>query len=205
MQALGLVKREFTLSLRSWSVDGGPVASQSPEIWAETDSAVASGDIPGAAAKLRRHLEYVSRELADSLGARVVFRGDESYDLGDLLPNVVGAWNRVLKAAAKAAQDWKDEEQQKGVAALKEKFSHAVKNTKTEEWALNPAVHFNEWANFTKSEFLPLVHAYRELLSNWQCAKCGSWAYVTPRKGSRETARCKCGQGISLNLRAKSP
>ena len=180
------------------------MASQSPEIWTEIDRAVASGDLPGAAAKLRRHLEYVSRELADSLGARVVFRGDESYDLGDLLPNVVGEWNRVLKAAAKAAQDWKDEEQQKGVAALKEKFSQAVKNTKTEEWALNPAVHFNEWASFTKSEFLPLVLAYRELLSNWHCAKCGSWAYVTPRKGSREAARCKCGQGISLNLRAKS-
>lgn len=203
MQALGLVKREFTLSLRSWSVEGGPVASQSPEIWAEIDSAVESADIPGAAAKLRRHLEYVSRELADSLGAKVVFRADENHDLGDLLPDVVGKWNRILGAGAKAAQKWKDEEEQHRVAALQEKFSQAHKNTRMEEWALNPAVHFNEWANFAKTEFLPVVQSYRNLLSNWQCAKCESWAYVTPKKGAAEVARCKCGKGITLNLREK--
>ena len=32
-----------------------------------------------------------------------------------------------------------------------------------EQWAANKAVHYNEWANFGKRDFEPVVSAFREL------------------------------------------
>ena len=30
-----------------------------------------------------------------------------------------------------------------------------------ERWQVNPAIHHNEWANFQKGDFTPVVPAYR--------------------------------------------
>jgi hypothetical protein len=33
-----------------------------------------------------------------------------------------------------------------------------------QNWAANKAVHYNEWANFGKKDFMPVVAAFKELL-----------------------------------------
>ncbi len=71
-----------------------------------------------------------------------------------------------------------------------------------EQWAVNKAVHYNEWANFGKKDFEPVVAAFKELLGCFRCDKCESWIYVTPR-GTPESLRCACN-AISLNLKPKA-
>ena len=71
-----------------------------------------------------------------------------------------------------------------------------------EAWAVNKAVHFNEWANFTKAEFQKVVGAFKSLLAELRCSSCESWLYVTPRKGKPESLRCQCGS-LTLNLRPR--
>ncbi|MEQ1911402.1 MAG: chromosome segregation protein SMC, partial [Vicinamibacterales bacterium] len=73
--------------------------------------------------------------------------------------------------------------------------------TNVEQWAVNKAVHYNEWANFGKKDFEPVVAAYKELLESFTCDACESWLYVTPR-GTPESLRCPCN-AISLNLKSK--
>ncbi|MCH7685348.1 MAG: acyltransferase domain-containing protein [Planctomycetes bacterium] len=68
-----------------------------------------------ASGRLRRHMEYVAGELADQLGAKPPYRGDFSYDLGDLLPAVIGRHGELLKLAAKAANSWNDDVAKAGV------------------------------------------------------------------------------------------
>ena len=71
-----------------------------------------------------------------------------------------------------------------------------------EQWAINPAVHYNEWENFSKEDFMPVVKAYKELLSIMRCEKCETWLYVSPSRGDAESFRCSCAQ-INFNLKSK--
>ena len=70
-----------------------------------------------------------------------------------------------------------------------------------EQWAVNKAVHYNEWANFGKRDFEPVVAAFKELLGCFSCEACESWVYVAPR-GTPDSLRCDCN-AISLNLKKK--
>ncbi len=67
----------------------------------------------------------------------------------------------------------------------------------------NAQVHYNEWANFGKKDFEPVVTAFRELLEQFRCDTCDAWIYVTPPRGMPESLRCSCA-AISLNLKPKA-
>ena len=88
-------------------------------------------------------------------------------------------------------------------AATKRKTSLSTSNAamNVEQWAVNKAVHYNEWANFGKKDFEPVVAAFKELLGCFRCETCESWLYVTPRVNP-ESLRCPCN-AISLNLKPK--
>ncbi len=204
MQMEALVEARGGVAFHSWSVETGPIFEQISEVWTQIEADLAKNDVPAAAGRLRRHLEYIAAELADQLGAKPTFRGDFSYDLGDLLPAVIGRQGELLKTAAKAANDWKDVEAKGKVEAMKTTRSETLAACGGEEWVINRAVHYNEWADFSKVEFKAVVAAFKNLLLQFRCPKpeCDSWLYVTPRKGNAELLRCRC-MGINLNLRPK--
>ena len=202
MQTAGLVESKGGVAFHSWSVQTGPIVEQAAGIWDDIESDAAKGDTDVAAGRLRRHMEYVAGELADQLGARPRFRGDFSYDLGDLLPPVIGRHGELLKLATQAANTWNNEDAKAKIEALKTARSNALSAYGDEAWVINTAVHFNEWANFTKAEFLEVVGAFKSLLAELRCSSCGSWLYVTPRKGDTESLRCRCGS-VTLDLKPK--
>jgi RecF/RecN/SMC N terminal domain len=204
MQTEGLVESRGGVAFHSWSVQTGPIFEQISEVWDQIEADLAKNDVPTAAGRLRRHLEYISSELADQLGAQPTYRGDFSYDLGDLLPAVIGRQGELLKLAAKAANDWKDEGAKAKVEAMKTARSEALAAYGGEGWVINKAIHFNEWADFSKAEFRQVVAALKTLLLQFRCPKpeCDSWLYATPKKGDPEVLRCRC-MGVNLNLKAK--
>ena len=202
MQTEGLVKSKGGVAFHSWNVQTGPIVEQAAGIWDDIESNVAKGDTDGAASRLRRHMEYVAAELVDQLGARPTFRGDFSYDLGDLLPPVIGRHGELLKLAAKAANTWNDKDRKAKVEALRTARSQALAAYNGEGWVVNKAVHYNEWANFTKAEFRNVVDAFKSLLAELRCSSCESWLYITPKKGDLENLRCRCGS-VMLNLKSK--
>lgn len=81
------------------------------------------------------------------------------------------------------------------------KKGKSVIDTKSDDWMINKAVHYNAWRNLQATEFAVLASAYRALLKSMQCsnAPCGEFLRVSPPKGSREVLRCGCGQN-NLNL-----
>jgi predicted DCC family thiol-disulfide oxidoreductase YuxK len=202
MQTEGLVDSKGGIVFHNWSVQTGPIFEQFADVWDQIDKDLAKNDVSAAAARLRRHLEYISAELAHNLGAKAPFRGDFSYELGDLLPAVIGRQAELLKQAAKSAQDWKDDDAKAKVETLKSARAAALAKYGGENWVVNKAVHYTEWADFSKSEFKSVVEAFKTLLLQFRCTKpgCESWLYVTPRKGDPEALRCRCAS-INLNLR----
>lgn len=204
MQTEGLVDSKGGIVFHSWSVQTGPIFEQLSDVWNDIDKDLAKNDVSAAAARLRRHLEYMAAELADLVGAKPTFRGDFSYDLSDLLPPVIGRHGELLKLAAKSAQEWKDDKAKAQVEALKTARDAAMAKYGGESWVINKAVHYNEWADFSKSEFKSVVEAFKAVLEQLRCPKpaCDSWLYVSPRKGEAEALRCRCA-AVNLNLKGK--
>ena len=160
-------------------------------------------EIPTAAATLRRHLEYVAADLADELGAKVAFKGDGSYDMGELLSAVIGRQGELLKKAAAAAKSWNDTEQITAVEELQKSRTDILAAYGGEQWVINKAIHYNEWANFSKEDFSPVVEAFKSLLGQFRCSKpqCDSWLSLSPRHDPADL-RCACGS-FRFNLKKK--
>ena len=204
MQTEGLVKPKSGVAFHGWSVQTGPIFEQIAEVWDQIEVDLGKNEVETAAARLRRHLEYIAGELADELGAKPAYRGDFSYDLGDLLPAVIGRQGELLKLASKAASHWADDDAKAKVEAMNTARAEALTMYGGEQWVINKAIHYNEWVSFTKQEFRAVVEAFKSLLLQFRCPKadCESWLYVTPRKTNPEILRCRCMR-INLNLKLK--
>ncbi len=148
---------------------------------------------PGSAARLRRHLEFVASDLADELGAKVHYRADGGYDMGELLSAVIGRQGELLKQAARAAKSWGDSEQIAKVADFQDARNKMLAERDGEQWIINKAIHYNEWADLSKNDFRPVVVAFRQLLQQFRCdkPKCDSWLSISPRVS---TSASKCGR-----------
>lgn len=142
--------------------------------------------------------------LADNFRAHIEFRGDGHYDLGDLMPPTLKEWKKKLEQAEKSAAAWGKTAEKDVLFTRRETIKDLIAKTKSEEWAINPSVHFNEWTNFQPHEFREVVEAFKSLLASLRCdnEKCGSYLYLTPRKGSAEAIRCNCGT-TNINLKLK--
>lgn len=201
MKSAGLVTAKTSIAFHSWTIDTGPLVESNQEIWDEIGAALRKGKVEVCAAALRHHLEYVSRHLADQLGATPQFRADGNYELGVLLPSVLKCMKNLCAKAAKAAQSWGKDADKEAAGQRKTALSTSNAAMSVEQWAVNRAVHYNEWANFGKKDFEPVVAAFKELLGCFSCATCESWLYVTPRSNP-ESLRCACN-AINLNLKLK--
>lgn len=202
MRSAGLVTSKTSLAFHSWTIDSGPLVESNFEIWTEIADSLAKGKVEAAAAALRHHLEYVARHVADQIGATLPFHADGNYELGELMPAVLKRLKDLCGKAADAAQSWGNTAAKEEAGKRKGLLSSSSGATNVEQWAVNKAVHYNEWANFGKKDFEPVVAAFKELLGCFSCNKCESWLYVTPRGGSPDALRCGCS-AISLNLKAK--
>jgi hypothetical protein len=202
MRSAGLVTAKTSLAFHSWTVDTGPLVESNVEIWEEIAAALGKGKVEAAAAGLRHHLEYASRHLADHLGARPVFKADGNYELGELLPSVLSRMKDIYGKAVESAQSWGNAAAKEAAADRKKMLSSSSGAINVEQWAVNKAVHYNEWANFGKKDFEPVVGAFKELLDCFRCASCQSWLYATPRGAYPESLRCPCS-AFNMNLKVK--
>lgn len=203
MKTEGLIDR--SQSFGGWTVDAGPRVWDDHDIWTEIQNELDKDDVARAAWLLRRYLEYIAIILADKLRARIEFRGDGHYDLGDLLPHVLKGWRKRLEDGEKSAAHWQREDEKAAIAEKRAKAKDLIAKSNTEQWAINPAIHFNEWANLQRHEFQEVVNAFKSLLENLRCENpnCKSYLYVLPRKGKAQEMRCNCGT-TSINLKTET-
>ena len=157
-----------------------------------------------AAHKLRRYLEAVLGDIAESLRARVTYRPDSDYDLGEFLSAVKGRHNDLLKKAASAANSCNNSKDAQLVQDLKGQRAKVIPDQEEESWAINKLVHNNDSVTMVAADFEPVIDASRRFLELFTCGNpdCGSLIYVIGLPGKEEGLRCSCG-AYSLNLQAK--
>lgn len=204
MQSSQLISKRAQARFQGWTVDAGPAAEQGADFWDKIDEDLARDDVASAAHKLRRGLEAELPDLAEELRAKVTYRGDAKYELGELLSAIKGRHSDWLKKAANSANSWGNDEAKARVEGLKAEREKAMLAQQEENWAINALVHFNEWATMSKADFVPVVRAWREFLDLFRCPndQCVSWIAVTGFPGSEDALRCACGN-YHLNLMSK--
>ena len=108
---------------------------------------------------------------------------------------------QLLGKAVSSAQSWGHDAKKQDAMNRKQTLSESNAALNVEQWAVNKAVHYNEWANFGRRDFEPVVKAFHDMLEIFRCPVCDSWLYVSPRQ-SPNMLRCSCSI-ISLNLTEK--
>jgi hypothetical protein len=203
MASAGLVTKKTSFVIQNWNVDIGPVAETATDIWEDIEAALAQRKVPVAAALLRRHLEFAFRDLADSLGADVRFRADGRYELGHLRDSAMARLDKLYGYAKDSAHSWESPDQKALADARKASLAKARDLLKSSDaWTLNALVHYNEWANLSRQDFEPVVSAFKQILSCFQCDHCQSFLFTTNRPEHGESLRCPCDH-VSFNLTAK--
>ncbi|KRB29711.1 hypothetical protein ASD99_23875 [Mesorhizobium sp. Root695] len=189
------------ISFGGWTVDTGPQVWSEGDVWKQIADKLAKNDVAGAAATLRRYLEYISTILADNLRGQVVYHGNGQYDLGDLWPAVIKAWKDRLQEAKDSAVSW--EMNVADIEVMQADAKKKIAATQSDQWMINKAVHYNQWANLTSKEFASVASAFQDFLKSMQCpaAACTEFLCVSPAKGEREALRCGCG---TKNINLKS-
>ena len=203
IQHSGLLPSGNQARFHGWTVEHGPI-HEDADFWQKIDDDLAADDVPGAAGRLRRNTESELTDLVLKLGGQVMLRADARYEPQELLDSVLSRHKKLLSLAAQSANAWNNDEAKQRVAELQVARKAAIAGLGTETWAINPAVHFNEWANFSKPDFLPVVFAWKQVFALFECANpaCTSRISVVRSGHHEDSLRCACG---TYNLNLKMP
>ena len=97
---------------------------------------------------------------------------------------------------------WDDKDAVASFDDLESVRKQIYERTYVEQWSINASVHYNQWANMSKEDFLPVADAFGDLQGLFVCSTCGGLLEKLPRKGSLQIAKCPCGK-VNWNLRQK--
>ena len=205
MGSVGLIDSEQSIRFSNWTPDHGPTEWSSRDIWAEIDFALGKNDVQVAASKLRHYLEYISKEVCNNLRAPVEFKSDGQYDLGDVLPPAAKQFTKLLELGRVAAESWGQIKEAKAIKQREEELAKFRKASFDDQWQINPAIHYNEWADLAPKDFKPVVTVFRDLILKFSCEEpeCGLFYLAGTRPKTKDVLKCECGN-TNINIKKKA-
>ncbi len=137
------------------------------------------------------------------LGAKLVYNSGLRWQLDDWLPAAMNQFKGLLSEARRAAASWGNGTAQTELLELESVRSQTFGRIRVEQWAINSTGHYNAWENMSRQDFTPVVEAFRDLHSLFQCSSCGFLIEATPPKPVPTVAKCRCGK-VYWNLEKNS-
>lgn len=199
MKAQGFVTRTGFRQFRKWSVEFGPVNWDDKDIWNEIDDDLERNQASAAAAGLRNYLEYIFSDIAERVRAKVEYRADAQHSLAAIMQPALAEYSKLLKKAKDAAVSWGQNEKVAEISSMEIKFHKSKAAVRVDEWELNAATHYNEWAQLDPKDMKPLVENFQNLITVMTCGRCHELLSVSPKFGMKEALRCTCGE-CNFNL-----
>jgi energy-coupling factor transporter ATP-binding protein EcfA2 len=199
LKAESIVKSKNMIEFEGWSLDSGPIYKEDPNVWDKISVDLNSNKISEAAQKLRRESEYFFESLCDSYRSKMQYRGDNRYTLSDYANSACAQYRDFLKQAKNTAIKYKREDVKTILESMEISFSDKFQKTKIEEWLINEEVHYNKWDYLQKTDFEPVVAAFKDLHNEFFCSKCGSVIGVSFEGFKAKALMCNCGT-VSITL-----
>jgi len=199
----GLITSKSLVEFYNWKVDTGPQTNTETDFWEKIEKDMQREDVPSAAARLRRESENFFSSVCDSLQAKVRFKLNGRWELGDLSPEGISKYKQLIHSAIKSSRSWGNTIDMEKLIELDSTASQIIRRSNVEQWAINSSVHYNNWSSLSPADFRPVIQAFQDLFSLFICSHCGSILYVTESGNTLETVKCNCGQ-VNWNLITKS-
>jgi hypothetical protein len=199
LRSEGIVDKRGTVEFYNWHVETGPLVGYEPDVWERIEEDIKRNNITDAAARLRRGSEQFFSEVCDALQARVTYKLNTQWQLGDFLPAAMERYRELLKLAKSAANSWCDEASVEMLKELDSTRAQIYKRSGAEQWAVDTNVHYNNWANFLENDFRPVVDAFQDLYGLFTCSNCGGMLYLATTGIKLTNVRCNC-EKVNLNL-----
>lgn len=196
LSTTGVVARKNTIEFTRWSLETGPfVATETdePSFWRKIEEETQNNDVPAAAAKLRRGAEEFFERMCDTLQAKVRYRSDSRWELGDFMSGAIGTYKKYLKEAKTAATTWGDSKKADALQELESISAQVIARSQVEQWAINENVHYSKWETFMPEDFRPVYEAWRDLFGLYQCPQCDGALFLSTQGQKSVAVRCKCG------------
>lgn len=197
----GIVKLKNMIHFVYWNIETGPIFELEKDLWDRINEDLKKNDIPSAAHKLRYNAECYFEHVCDFLNARVPYKGNHQWELGDFAPAAVSIYKDYLRKSKSTFQKMKQPDKVEELNGLEQKANDIINKSQVEQWIVNENVHYNRWENFTKEDFMPVVEAFKDLFGLFTCSFCGSIIAVSYTKAvtPKTTVSCGCGK-IFLNI-----
>lgn len=196
MKSEGIVDSKGLIEFYNWHVETGPQVNYEVDLWDQIDIDISKGDIPAAAARLRRGSEQFFSIACEALMAPIICKLNSQWELGELIPAAIKQYRTLLKLAKKSANSWSNKDRVRELKDLEEKAGDIISNSQTERWAVNINVHYNNWVNFSPGDFRPVANAFKDLFSLFICGNCGGIIHISTTDRSISQVRCNC---LSIN------
>ena len=189
---------EFT----NWTLETGPHTHQQIDLWEGIKSDLARDDVHEAAFKLRRGSEDFFERVCDALGAQVTYNSEMRWQLDDWLGAAQSQYKDLVARALRAASSWSNQEAVETLKEVESVRKQVFDQISIEQWAINAAVHYNNWENLSTEEFEVVADAFKGLHGLFECSACGQFLEAVPRKNRPEVVKCRCGK-VNWNLHGK--
>jgi len=202
LRSENVVKSKGTIEFYNWNVSTGPYVNYEADCWEKIAIDLEKNDISSAAARLRRASEQYFGLVCDSLHAPVTFKLNGRWELGDLMPSAIAQFKHLLVKAKDSSQSWNKKGLHRRINEVDKIVGQIYARTNAEQWAVNENIHYNNWSNFEKKDFIPVVEAFQELFALFTCSNCGEIFGVSFLGRNPVAIKCDCG-AINWNLVVK--
>jgi DNA repair exonuclease SbcCD ATPase subunit len=205
LRSAGVVSSSNSIQFIDWNVRDGPITPDYPELeWDTIAGLLEDGNKSAAAHQTRRMAEWFLREASHRLEAKVPFKSDGRWTLGDFKNGVVSRYRELIGEAKAAEDSWNRDLE--ALEKLERRSQEIFECVDEDGAALNPNVHYNEddtaWANCNRDELRSAIVAYRDLYRLLWCDVCDSCMSLMEDGNESVGVRCNCGE-IDFNLRGK--
>ena len=197
-----VVRPSEVIEFTGWTLERGPNAHQQKDLWETLQTYLDNDDVNGAAFRLRRGSEEFFEDVCNALGAQVTYSSEMQWQLDDWMPAAMDQYSKLLKQARQAASSWGDKDKVEDLDQIESMRKQIYGRTHVEHWSVNSSVHYNNWENMSREDFVPVVDAFRDLQGLFTCLICGGLLEKLPRKGKPECVKCACGKA-NWNLHHK--
>ena len=89
---------------------------------------------------------------------------------------------KLFGIAKDAASSWNQKDRMESISKRSVTFAGLVATSNVERWQINVAVHYNAWENLQRSDFEPVVAAFRNLVDGFLCSECKDYLRVSPER-----------------------
>ena len=189
LKALEFALKSNTLEIASWDIQSGPCFLKYRDDWDKIEKDLIANDVGAASARLRQWAEAFFRQVCHNFQVPVTFKIDGRWTLDDLISPTCGVFKSELKKAKNFASISGNNSLFATIQKVDNRRSQIFTQLGIEGWAVNAAVHHNEWANLSSDEFKDVVDVFRDFYDLLHCEKCNRLLRVSDGK---ELIMCDC-------------